>query len=46
MFPPINLYRKYKLRNKGKEALTTFFLLTGKLPLDLTIIVHNLTSSG
>lgn len=29
-----------------KAKCTTFFLLAGKLPLDFTIMVHNLTSSG
>lgn len=45
-FLQLNFLRKEQQPKEQKRAHTTFFLLTGKLPLDLTIMVHNLTSSG
>lgn len=33
-------------KSDRKREDTTLFLLAGKLPLDFTIMVHNLTSSG
>lgn len=43
---PARVKTIFKMQQKKIRALTTFFLLTGKLPLDFTIMVHNLTSSG